>query len=123
MVKEKNFSYGEFILTKNFTLLGDLKNYKLFSSNLLQRRFVLDQQKLLINKKPRKDIGMNNLFCAYLTYNLDLGKMNLCLLLLNVERNQSAHTFPAGIYLLKVDNRNTRTGCEVPSTLTIKIQE
>ena len=87
MVKEKNFSYGEFILTKNFTLLGDLKNYKLFSSNLLQRRFVLDQQKLLINKKPRKDIGMNNLFCAYLTYNLDLGKMNLCLLLLNVERN------------------------------------
>ena len=29
--------------------------------------------------------------------------------------------FPAGIYLLKVNNRNTRTRCEICSKLTIKI--
>ena len=28
---------------------------------------------------------------------------------------------PAGIYLLKVNNRNTRTTCEICSKLTIKI--
>ena len=32
-------------------------------------------------------------------------------------------SFPAGIYLLKVNNRNTRTKCEVCSKLTIKIPE
>ena len=31
--------------------------------------------------------------------------------------------FPAGIYLLKVNNRNTRTGCEICSKLTIKTPE
>ena len=31
--------------------------------------------------------------------------------------------FPAGIYLLKVNNRNTRTSCEVCSKLTIKTPE
>ena len=31
-------------------------------------------------------------------------------------------TKPAGIYLLKVNNRNTRTSCEVCSKLTIKIR-
>ena len=31
--------------------------------------------------------------------------------------------FPAGIYLLKVNNRNTRTRCEICSKLTIKIPE
>ena len=30
---------------------------------------------------------------------------------------------PAGIYLLKVNNRNTRTRCEICSKLTIKIPE
>ena len=30
---------------------------------------------------------------------------------------------PAGIYLLKVNNRNTRTRCEICSKLTIKTQE
>ena len=28
---------------------------------------------------------------------------------------------PAGVYLLKVNNRNTRTSCEICSKLTIKI--
>ena len=28
--------------------------------------------------------------------------------------------FPVGIYLLKVNNRNTRTRCEICSKLTIK---
>ena len=31
--------------------------------------------------------------------------------------------FPAGIYLLKVNNRNTRTRCEICSKLTIKTPE
>ena len=30
---------------------------------------------------------------------------------------------PAGIYLLKVNNRNTRTRCEICSELTIKTSE
>ena len=30
---------------------------------------------------------------------------------------------PAGIYLLKVNNRNTRTRCEICSKLTIKTPE
>ena len=33
------------------------------------------------------------------------------------------HYCPAGIYLLKVNNRNTRTRCEICSKLTIKIPE
>ena len=32
-------------------------------------------------------------------------------------------TSPAGIYLLKVNNKNTRTRCEICSKLTIKIPE
>ena len=31
--------------------------------------------------------------------------------------------FPAGIYLLKVNNRNTRTRCEICSKLTIETLE
>ena len=31
--------------------------------------------------------------------------------------------YPAGIYLLKVNNRNTRARCEIRSKLTIKIPE
>ena len=31
--------------------------------------------------------------------------------------------YPAGIYLLKVNNRNTRTMCEICSKLTIKTPE
>ena len=34
-----------------------------------------------------------------------------------------AWTFPAGIYLLKVNNRNTRTRCEVCSKLIMKTPE
>ena len=34
-----------------------------------------------------------------------------------------ANTVPAGIYLLKVNNRNTRTRCEICSKLTIKTPE
>ena len=31
--------------------------------------------------------------------------------------------YPAGIYLLKVDNRNTRARCEICSKLTVKTPE
>ena len=39
------------------------------------------------------------------------------------ERKISQHKFPAGIYLLKVNNRNTRTRCEICSKLTINTPE
>ena len=32
-------------------------------------------------------------------------------------------TTPAGVYLVKVNNRNTRTWCEICSKLTIKTPE
>ena len=35
----------------------------------------------------------------------------------------SKELIPAGIYLLKVNNRNTRTRCEICSKLIIKIPE
>ena len=35
----------------------------------------------------------------------------------------SSHTSPVGIYLLKVNNRNTRTRCEICSKLTVKTPE
>ena len=35
----------------------------------------------------------------------------------------SKETFPIGIYLLKVNNRNTRTRCEICSNLIIKTSE
>ena len=37
--------------------------------------------------------------------------------------NESIQDCPAGIYLLKVKNRNTRTRCEICSKLTIKTLE
>ena len=36
---------------------------------------------------------------------------------------EDINTFPAGIYLLKVKNRNTRTRCEICSKFAIKIPE
>ena len=41
-------------------------------------------------------------------------------------RNESRNTnrfYPAGRYLLKVNNRNTRTVCEICSKLTLKTPE
>ena len=40
-----------------------------------------------------------------------------------IQRPIKIRTFPAGIYLLKVNNRNTRTRCEICSMLTIKTPE
>ena len=37
--------------------------------------------------------------------------------------NENFNNYPAGIYLLKVKNRNTRTRCEICSKLTIKLPE
>ena len=39
-----------------------------------------------------------------------------------VEMTKNRH-FPAGNYMFKVNNRNTRTRCEICSKLTIKIPE
>ena len=35
----------------------------------------------------------------------------------------AAEKFPVGIYLLKVNNKNTRTRCEICTKLTIKAPE
>ena len=35
----------------------------------------------------------------------------------------NTHIFPAGIYLLKVNNRNNRTRCEICLKLTVKTSE
>ena len=37
--------------------------------------------------------------------------------------HHSIYTYQAGIYLFKVNNRNTRTRCEICSKLTINIPE
>ena len=39
---------------------------------------------------------------------------------LTLNRNASGQTAPVGIYMFKVNNRNTRTRCEICSKLTIK---
>ena len=49
----------------------------------------------------------NHFFCLY--------KQN--------KRIEVQTVYPAGIYLLKVNNRNTRTSCEICSKLTINIPE
>ena len=46
-----------------------------------------------------------------------------CLLMKVRESEVYAKHIPAGIYLLKVNNRNTRTKCEICSKLTIKTSE
>ena len=42
---------------------------------------------------------------------------------LRISLNVFLLSIPAGIYLLKVNNRNTRTRCEICSKLTIKTPE
>ena len=39
------------------------------------------------------------------------------------EAGASRSLYPAGIYMFKVNNRNTRTSCEIRSKLTIKTPE
>ena len=43
--------------------------------------------------------------------------------LIKAERRSQTLYFPAGIYLFKVNNRNTRTRCEICSKLTIETLE
>ena len=52
---------------------------------------------------------------------LDTALLSVCLCLRNFFLTKP-HNLP-GIYLLKVNNRNTRTRCEICSKLTIKIPE
>ena len=40
-----------------------------------------------------------------------------------MEKHLTGTAVPAGIYLLKVNNRNTRIWCEISSKLTIKTPE
>ena len=53
------------------------------------------------------------------------GGVSLCLLVhyTTISNSHFICYNPAGIYLLKVNNRNTRTRCEIYSKLTIKTPE
>ena len=42
---------------------------------------------------------------------------------LNLDQIRHIFTYPAKIYLLKINNRNTRKKCEICSKLTIKTPE
>ena len=44
-------------------------------------------------------------------------------ILVLLDQGFRSNLLPAGIYLLKVNNRNTKTRCEICSKLTIKTQE
>ena len=41
----------------------------------------------------------------------------------SIRNSEKIITYPAGIYLLKINNRNTRTRCEICSKLTVKTPE
>ena len=49
--------------------------------------------------------------------------LQICSHLINKILNGNLNFFPARIYLLKVNNRNTRTRCEIRSKLAIKTPE
>ena len=68
-----------------------------------------NEQQVLLDKKGLESLeNLEGNFC----------KWNL--LYLEIAVNKS---FPAGNYMFKVNNRNTRTRCEICSKLTIKIPE
>ena len=43
--------------------------------------------------------------------------------MLKIAIKSTIYTVPAGNYMFKVNNRNTRTRCEICSKLTIKVSE
>ena len=51
------------------------------------------------------------------------GNFDTSLLIYYTKYDLLRRTFPAGIYMLKVNNRNTRTKCEICWKLTIKTPE
>ena len=61
----------------------------------------------------------------YLESNMTSNELFLQPLFPNFKQRQQTATiyFPDGIYLLKVNNRNTRTRCEICSKLRIKTPE
>ena len=66
-------------------------------------------------------IGLHNplLIVSVQGYLMLINRVKLMLLILK----QYLLSIPAGIYLLKVNNKNIRTMCEICSKLTIKIPE
>ena len=57
------------------------------------------------------------------TYKTAKGALTLFFLFVKTDVHFQVSTVLAGIYLLKVNNRNTRTRCEIYSKLTIKAPE
>ena len=54
---------------------------------------------------------------------VEKGKKNALKEVVSDRLKGAFRTFPAGIYLLKVNNRNSGTRCEICSKLIIKIPE
>ena len=59
----------------------------------------------------------------YCYFGTGCGKNNFLILLVPAQFYNFNSTYTAGIYLLKVSNKNTRIRCEICSKLTIKIPE
>ena len=62
-----------------------------------------------------------NILVIYIFVNIQ--ELKFSRYFLSIEKDTNKRIIPAGIYLLKVKNRNTRTRCEICSKLTIKIPE
>ena len=73
---------------------------------------------LLYNKKKRKKLRKIITQKKYVKRNMMLKNME------NYEKtNRENKAYPAGNYLSKFNNKNTKTRCEICSKLTIKIPE
>ena len=78
------------------------------------------------------DVELLTLFETLVTFNIFILHMNLCQANLPGKHHKTNHWFsgvfrgnrnPADICLLKVNNKNTRTSCEICSKVTIKTPE
>ena len=78
----------------------------------------------LSNAKTNVDLKISLYVCVHIKFYIHFDGLNkdgfrISKMLLEERLGDSNNLFPVGIYLLKVNNRNTRTRCEICSKLTI----
>ena len=82
---------------------------------------------MFILRKSFVDLGYSKIVFLFCLCNISIDVRDYSNnLSANVKRsylNLPSNINPTGIYLPKINNRNTRTGCEICSKLTIKIPE
>ena len=124
-----------FYRPKTFFFAAVSKNKKTYYLNSLFSGITYGSLKFIAKIEPRKLrkrsstlqyqdlvwVGNAELIIACIVEALHYGSSD-CNLFMRSSSNQPlfTNTLPAGIYLLKVNNRNTRTRCEICSKLTIK---